>query len=247
MFDVVDDRRPGEEVVGFDQAVLDVVRQQQNRHVAAPELLLVDGEGLPSVLDGGERLRHDVVAGDDEILLAAVGLGRKQPVDDVADAGGGLRVGVRPQIIEDRLRTAGPDPSSASRNSALMPAAFRVAISESARSRQVASPGCWSPTTTLPFTPIAMSRLRRQRAGGLLVGSRAKQENVVGIAHLRAGRRRSGAAECDAGRLGARRDVGIGGILREFAKRDAVGLGRDRLFDLLDLVRDRSADPGRCR
>ena len=88
-----------------------------------------------------------------------------------------------------------------------------------------------------------------QLAGGPLVRAGAEQEDVVRVADLRAlaGGRRRGAAERDPGLLGARGDVGIGGILGELAERDAVGLGRDRLLDLLDLVRDGELVRDRCR
>ena len=76
---------------------------KQDRHVAAPELLLVDGEGLPAVADGGERLRDDVVAGKDQVVVSAVGLGGEEPVDDVADAGRRGRVGMGAEVVEDGL------------------------------------------------------------------------------------------------------------------------------------------------
>jgi len=53
---LIDDCRASQEIIRLDQTVLEVMREQKHGHISAPELLLIDSEGLPAVLNRLERL-----------------------------------------------------------------------------------------------------------------------------------------------------------------------------------------------
>ena len=73
---LVHDCGAGQEVISFEQPVLNVVRQQKNWHVPAPELLLINGEGLFAVTDCCESLSHNVISCQDQVIAVAIRFGR---------------------------------------------------------------------------------------------------------------------------------------------------------------------------
>src|SRR5436190_16918218 len=186
----------GQEVVALDQAVLEVVGEEQNRHVTAPKLLLIYGEGLAAVTDRVEGLCDDVVPGEHEVGSATVSLGGQKTVDHVTDTRGSGGVGMSPQIIYDRLGLLAGIHGQLEEIAGYARGFQRFYLGIGA-----VAAGCiaWllvaDQNTTLHTHRD--EPLRRELASGPLVGTGTEKENIVRVADLRAGRRRRSASEGD--------------------------------------------------